>query len=150
VKEPKNFRVPMGTPISLLMKLAGVDETKIKKVVIGGPMMGKTTYDLNTPVTKAVSGVLFFSEEACMEREERDCISCGICVQKCPAGLMPSRLAILAQKKKIDESIAYGVNDCMECGCCAYSCPASIKIVQWIKLAKDIVRAEIRKRSCPR
>lgn len=146
VKNPKNLMIPIGTPISHIIKSLNIDEDKIKKVILGGPMMGKTTSDLNTPVTKACSGILFFSDYT--EKEERNCISCGFCVEKCPIGLIPSRLALFSKANKIDESIAYGINDCIECGSCAYTCPANIKIVQYLQVMKNEVRAELRKRSC--
>lgn len=148
VPEAKNLLLPMGTPLSHVIEKLGIDMTKVKKIVMGGPMMGKTTADINTPITKGVSGVLFLSKDCIDEKEERDCIGCGFCVDKCPAGLIPSRLAMLSKANKVDESIEYGVNDCIECGCCSYSCPAGIKLVNWIQIMKDEVRKELRKRSC--
>lgn len=148
ISEPKNLMLPMGTPLSHIVEKLNIDMNKVNKIIMGGPMMGKTTVDLNTPITKGVSGVLFVSKDCVNEKPERDCIGCGFCVEKCPVGLIPSRLAMLSKANKVDESIEYGVNDCIECGCCAYSCPAGIKLVNWIQLMKDEVRKELRKRSC--
>ena len=33
--------------------------------------------------------------------------------------------------------------DCIECGCCAFVCPAHIKIVQRVRLGKNIVRSQM-------
>ena len=39
-----------------------------------------------------------------------------------------------------------GVNVCMECGSCAYSCPAAKPLVQYMRLAKAMLREEAAKK----
>ena len=39
----------------------------------------------------------------------------------------------------------YGLMNCVECGSCTYVCPAKRNIVQYIKTAKDWVRAAMAK-----
>jgi electron transport complex protein RnfC len=72
-----------------------------------------------------------------------NCIRCGKCVKACPMGLVPSMLSILSQRgdyKACRDD--YGLMNCVECGCCTYVCPAKRNIVQYIRLAKNEIRAE--------
>ncbi|MBN1114445.1 MAG: electron transport complex subunit RsxC [Oligoflexia bacterium] len=150
VREPVNLKVPIGAPVSYLLKYCGVETEKIAKVILGGPMMGNAISNLDTPVTKACSGVLAMSENACREVEERDCIGCGKCVDVCPIGLMPNMLAKLSKNNMVEEAKSrFWCLDCIECGCCSYSCPAGIKIVQRIKVLKAEIKKQPRQRSCP-
>jgi len=68
---------------------------------------------------------------------ERDCISCGKCVEVCPMYLIPTMLAKYAKVGRYDECQKAYIADCFECGACAYVCPANIPIVQYIKVAKS-------------
>ena len=64
-------------------------------------------------------------------------------MKACPMGLVPSMLSILSQRgdyKACRDD--YGLMNCVECGCCTYVCPAKRNIVQYIRLAKNEIRAE--------
>jgi electron transport complex protein RnfC len=37
----------------------------------------------------------------------------------------------------------YGLMDCIECGSCAYVCPATVRLVQTIRIGKNLERARI-------
>ena len=55
--KPSNFKVRIGTPVSTLIeKVGGTGGSG--KVLSGGPMMGKSLADLNTPVVKGTSGIV--------------------------------------------------------------------------------------------
>jgi len=74
LKEPKNLWIRVGTLISELFE-RGVLQFKHepKKIILGGPMMGKTIESLDYPLTKGVSGVLFFSSKDVEEYKENNC-----------------------------------------------------------------------------
>ena len=36
----------------------------------------------------------------------------------------------------------YGAMSCVECGTCSYNCPGNIHIVQHIRVAKGVIRAD--------
>ena len=130
---PKNLRVPFGTPISSLIEYCGI-KREPAKIIKGGPMMGRSVFDINEPVTKGTSAVLAFSERK--QKKTQSCIHCGKCADACPMSLLPSYLAMFAQKEDMERCEKYDVFSCVECGCCAYICPAGIPIVQHISAAK--------------
>ena len=113
----------------------------MNKVVLGGPMMGQCAFDLQTPVTKGVSGILLFRDDE-QEKPLGNCVRCGGCVNVCPVGLMPLTLYALSRKGMYERARdAQHLMDCIECGACAYQCPARLPLVQHIRAAKGALRA---------
>jgi electron transport complex protein RnfC len=140
INEPKNLRAVIGTPVADLADHCGGFSEQTTKVVAGGPMTGIALPNLEYSVTKGLSGLLFFTQ-----REypgESPCIHCGTCVDVCPMRLMPLKLAAFAKAGKFEEAKATNLADCFECGCCAWSCPSNIKLVSWIKYAKNYIRVK--------
>jgi len=148
VREPKNLRVRIGTPIKALIEFCGGYSTEPGKVIMGGPMMGIAVSSDDVPVVKGASGVLVLDRAATVF-EEHGCIRCGRCVQVCPMGLAPLRLNNLIRRGRLDEAKAEHVKDCIECGCCAYACPAKIRLVHQFKYAKAEVAANRGQESSP-
>jgi len=136
VKEPKNLRVPIGTPVDFILKHCGGLTEDVGEVIYGGPMMGVALSQLQVPVVKATSGIIALSRAEVAKKEVLPCIKCGSCLAACPMNLMPYRLAALAEQQIWDELEQYYLFDCIECGCCAYVCPSRRPLVQYIKLAK--------------
>ena len=145
VKNPANFLVKIGTPVSTLIEQAGGRQGTIGKLVMGGPMMGIALSSFEVPVIKGTSGILVMQKADYMTEDYLPCIKCSFCVQVCPVHLLPTTLSIIGEAKKWKMAERYGVFDCIECGCCDYVCPSKRPIVQWIKTAKVKLR-EIQKR----
>jgi electron transport complex protein RnfC len=141
IREPKNLRVRIGTPIRELIEACGGFSTEAGKVIMGGPMMGVSQYSLEVPVVKGTSGILVQPLSEVEEGIANVCIRCGSCVRTCPSRLMPTVLAVFAQRDMFDEAERYDVGDCIECGCCNYVCPARIPLVQLLRYAKAEVLA---------
>ncbi|HEB76192.1 MAG TPA: electron transport complex subunit RsxC [Nitrospirae bacterium] len=141
VKNPGNLMAKIGTPVRELIEACGGLNDNPVKVVLGGPMMGFAQYTLDVPVAKGTSGVLVMSEEEhSASGKFGHCIRCGNCIDACPMGLMPSLLSIFSEKGFYEETKDYNILDCFECGTCTYVCPAKRPIVQFIRLAKSLIK----------
>lgn len=139
VQNPCVVRVPVGTPLSHILATVGGCKTPVKKVILGGLMMGSAIYDLSVGTNKGSNGLLLMAEE---ERQEPgSCLRCGRCAAHCPMGLMPNYLHLFAEKNDPEKLLAYHVADCIECGSCAYGCPAKLPLVQDMKLGKARLRS---------
>lgn len=98
-----------------------------------------TQYDFSAPIMKATSGILVLTKEEVNEHQETPCLKCGKCIEACPLGLMPTKLARYSQLDKLEEAEGLDISVCMECGTCAYTCPANIPLVQWIRFGRKRV-----------
>lgn len=143
VKEPKNLRVRIGTPIIDLVNLCGGYVGVPRKIILGGPMMGIAQFNDELPIVKGTSGVLVYSNGRISE--ESPCIRCGRCVKACPMNLMPCEINAFVRLRNFKQAKAYNVLDCIECGCCAYVCPANIRLVHAFKFAKNEIWSQARK-----
>ncbi|MDR1599354.1 MAG: electron transport complex subunit RsxC [Oscillospiraceae bacterium] len=140
VINPGNVVAPIGAPLAALFDFCGGLKDDVKKVLMGGPMMGIAVPDTDMPVLKATNAALAFSEKDALLPAETPCIRCGRCVSHCPMGLAPLEFERTYRLKKPELLEKYKVNLCMECGCCAYSCPAKRMLVQYVKLSKIMLR----------
>lgn len=139
IKEPKNFRVKLGTSYRELINAAGGFVEEPLKIISGGPMMGIAAHTLDIPVIKGTSGILCLTRTGASLPEESNCINCGRCVEICPMHLMPLKLAANATPDKYEIFDKYHGLDCIECGSCSYICPASRYLVQKIRTGKKII-----------
>ena len=140
VKTPKNVIVPLGTPVRDVFDYCGGLKDDVKKVLLGGAMMGAAIPSLDIPIKKVTNAALAFSEMDADLPEPSNCIRCGRCVSKCPMSLMPPNIENAYELKKPELLKLCKVNMCVECGCCAFSCPAKRPLVQVMTLSKKILR----------
>jgi electron transport complex protein RnfC len=136
ILKPRNLLVPIGTLFSHLIEACGgyaVDGPV--KLLMGGPMMGLAQYTPEVPVVKGTSGVLVLRHDARQARQTA-CVRCGRCVEICPMGLVPHRIADYADRDRFDLAAEYGVRDCIECGSCVYVCGSRRPLLHLIKYAK--------------
>jgi electron transport complex protein RnfC len=146
VKNPGNFLVRIGTPVSSLIEAAGGLPEDTGKVINGGPMMGKALNDLDIPVTKGTSGILLLRKSESSRSKSKVCIRCSKCVSTCPMGLEPFYLMTAVQRGMNDEAENNRILDCIECGSCAYICPSNRELLDYIRLGKSTVSNLIRER----
>lgn len=136
VAEPKNVIAPIGTRISEIIEFCGGLKAPAKKILLGGPMMGRAVESSEMPIMKNTNALVFFTEKEARLPEETACIKCGSCANVCPLGLDPKAF-VQALKANDDEAlVSLKANICMECGCCAYVCPAKRQLVHTNKIAK--------------
>lgn len=136
INRPANLEVLIGTPVQSLIDHCGGLKRHVKRVVLGGPMMGVAIHDFGVPVVKGTSGVLAMLEQEMHIEPEQPCIRCGYCVQACPMHLVPCEMALRARHDLIDQLQEVNLLDCIECGSCAYVCPANIPLVHYFRYGK--------------
>ena len=150
VARPSNLVAPIGTSVGYLIEQAGGFKEPAGKIIVGGPMMGKTTVDLSEPIVKATGAVLAFNEKDAKQMEPTACLRCGRCVANCPLGLNPTAFARAMELDTEEEKVAAldkaNIKLCMECGCCSYVCPAHRPLVETnregLALSKKAARAK--------
>ena len=140
INSPKNLLVPIGTSYRDVIDCAGGLTPEAVRVVAGGPMMGFTVGNLDVPLTKGTSGITVLTRDDVSRAEGTTCLRCGRCVDACPMGLVPTRIALASRTGNMDLAERYHITACVECGCCAYPCPASIPLVQHIRMGKAMLR----------
>lgn len=128
-----NYQVPIGMKLTAL-PIECHEALRQADVVIGGPMMGKSTPSVDAPIEKGTAGVTVLSDPLPFHPEP--CIRCGECVKACPMGLEPYLVSTFGRLRRVDEAVAAGALDCIECGSCNYSCPSGRPILDFIRMAK--------------
>ncbi|CNJ09224.1 electron transport complex protein RnfC [Yersinia intermedia] len=76
-----------------------------------------------------------------LSEAEQSCIRCGLCVDACPAGLLPQQLYWFSRGEEHEKARNHNLFDCIECGACAYVCPSNIPLVQYYRQEKAEIRA---------
>ncbi|OQY35481.1 MAG: electron transport complex subunit RsxC [Spirochaetaceae bacterium 4572_59] len=147
IKNPSNLKARIGTSFRTLIEDCGGFSEEPAKIVAGGPMMGFTVYDLDTPVTKGTSGILALTDKEIKAARQTACLSCGRCLSSCPMGVNPTKIFKLIDNNMIDEAAEAGLMDCVECGSCAFMCPAHIPLVQGFRTGKKILRKNAMKKA---
>ena len=146
VKNPGNYLCRVGTPISKLIEAAGGIPEDTAKVIGGGPMMGRTMVNVDSPIMKGTSGVLLINDKEAQRDPVRNCIRCSKCVSVCPMGLEPYLLARLSMFDLLERMEEEKVMDCIECGSCSFTCPSARPLLDYIRLGKGRTGAMIRNR----
>lgn len=142
VAEPQNVIVPIGTSIADVFAFCGGLKEEPDKVIYGGPMMGVTVPDMNSPVLKNTNAVLALTAKETKLPKTTACIRCGSCTNTCPFGLAPASIAKAYERRDAAALDALSLQACMECGCCSFVCPANRPLVQTNKLAKVFLKEE--------
>ena len=144
VNEPRNLLVPIGTPLSHLLKECGGLIEEPGRVLLGGPMMGTAQYNLESPTIKGTNALLFMARKECSPIPIKDppCIRCGRCIKACPMNLTPLFFDLYSRNGRFLELNDFHIMDCIECGSCAYVCPSHIRLVQSVRTAKNEIRRQ--------
>jgi len=144
VARPLIMKVPIGCSTKELIDLAGGSTISNFKVVLGGPMMGKVTSDLSTPITKTCSGIIVLpTDHNVVSGKTQDpekvkriartvCCQCSRCTDLCPRYLLghslePHKIMRQLGSAVPSEGIMTNALICSECGICEkYACPMMI------------------------
>ena len=160
VKSPVTLRVPVGTTYRDCIEAAGGLTTSDPVLSIGGLMMGQTTDDLDSPITKTSTGVVILPRDHhVMERKLKPakvqakigksaCDQCRYCTEYCPRFL----LGYQVEPHQVMRSLAFTSTGadywnqmaalCCSCGLCTlYACPEEL----YPKEACDDAKSEMRR-----
>ena len=140
VAQPKNIIAPIGTMISDVIEFCGGYKEAPKKIIMGGPMMGRAIFSDAMPIVKNNNAILAFAEAQTNIPEETACINCGRCHHACPFGLLPTALADAYDRRDAEMLSRLQVMQCMECGSCSFVCPARRPLGFINKLGKGVVK----------
>ena len=147
LKNPANFLVRMGTPMSQLIDLCGGMPEGDNKVLAGGPMMGRALMNTEVPICKGTNAVTILSGKDAVRQEAQPCIRCAKCVSACPMGLEPYLLSKLSARHLYDRAEALDITSCISCGSCQFTCPSHRPLLDQIALGKAAVMNIIRARN---
>ncbi len=142
VNKPRNFIVPIGTRAADIISAADI-RMQPDRVIFGGPMMGTSIYDPETPVLKTINAVLLFSDTK--TDKQTACIRCGRCVRACAMGLMPTEIEHAFDMRDVERLKKLHVRQCMNCGACSFVCPAKRELSEKNQLAKLFLREQLSK-----
>ncbi|MAX33303.1 MAG: electron transport complex subunit RsxC [Halomonadaceae bacterium] len=139
---PGNVEARLGTPMNELLATAGLDDDRLARLIMGGPMMGMELSRLDLPVVKSSNCLIAATlDELPPPPAEQPCIRCGACEDACPAGLLPQQLYWFARSREHDKAELFNLFDCIECGACSFVCPSHIPLVDYYRAAKSEIRA---------
>lgn len=140
VSSPGNVTAPIGTKYYDLAEFCGGYKSEPKKIIAGGPMMGKAQSSDGGVVVKNTGAVLFFDAKQAAAAEPTACINCGRCHRACPIGLMPKEYFKAFENGDAQRLKDLKVMECMTCGSCSYVCPAKKPLAFVNALAKSMVK----------
>ena len=142
IVKPANLECLIGTPVSDLVDYCGGLKAGVRKLVMGGPMMGTAMQHMDVPIVKGTSGILALSDGEVVHKPEQPCIRCGSCIQVCPISLIPCEMAWFSRSDQFEALSEIHLFDCIECGSCAYVCPSSLPLVQYFRYGKASIQAD--------
>ena len=105
VQSPVTVTVPIGTPLSMALSLAGGGLYPDVEFIEGGPVMGSLVQDLNRPVTKTTGGLIVLPADhpliqrkkagirAALQIAKTVCEQCCYCTELCPRHIIGHKLS---------------------------------------------------------
>ncbi len=160
VKHPVTLTVPVGTTFREAITAAGGFATDNPVLFLGGLMMGETTENLDTPITKTTTGVVVLPRDHHVVQRKLQpmlaqdrigksaCDQCRYCTEYCPRFL----LGYAVEPHQVMRSLAFTATGaarwnewaslCCACGLCTlFACPEEL----FPKEACDHAKIELRR-----
>jgi len=160
LREPATLRAPVGTTFREAIAAAGGLAVSDPVLCVGGLMMGETTDDLDTPITKTTTGAVILPRgHPMIQRKLRPaaaqagigksaCDQCRYCTEYCPRCL----LGYAVEPHQVMRSLAFTATGeefwnqwaalCCACGLCTlFACPENL----YPKEACDAAKSALQK-----
>lgn len=140
VPQPISLKLPIGTPVSDALGMAGCRDMTGMAIIEGGPMMGKIVADSSQPITKTTKGLIVLAKEHSLvikkmlpieriiKQAQAACMQCRYCTDLCPRLLLghklePHKIMRSVKHLKSQEEVLKMALACSECGLCEqYAC----------------------------
>lgn len=149
VQHPGTFRVPVGTPVIELLRLAGGPAVERYRVLDGGPMTGilipPGDSSLEVGVSKTTKGLIVLPADHplvvraetsmgdILRQAQSACCQCRICTDLCPRHLLGHSLEPSRVLNAVNHYLSWDSDAitqaflCCECGVCdLYACPVGL------------------------
>ena len=129
---PRNFRVPFGTDIGVLLTAAQAQGGY--RLVLGDAMTGVVSEYRHAPLLPGMTTIL-----AMLPRRVRTpgpCIGCGRCAEVCHAALLPYEIARRSENMHYERLQHLHPTKCDGCGACSYICPAGRDVAEVVEAGK--------------
>jgi len=131
-------RARIGTPVTDVLNALGIATQHGDRVVLGGPMTGRSLLYEEAPVEADTDAILVQDKSQIIPTSDSHCVNCGECVRVCPAKMPVNMLIRYLENGRFEEaSEGYDLLSCIECGLCTYVCMVRIPIFQYIMLGKQ-------------
>ena len=102
ITNPGNYRVPIGMSVRDIIDAAGGLAKEPKKIIMGGPMMGRTLTSIDCPIIKANNAILCLDDEAILPRRRPASAAAAACAcarwVSCPMRSIPPRAATMSSR----------------------------------------------------
>ena len=129
--------VRMGTSVNAVLGALGISLEQGDRLVIGGPMTGRSIYTEDMPVLQDTDAIMVQGKAQLALNGSDPCVNCGECVRACPVRIPVNMLVRLLENSLYEEAAQeYDLLSCVECGLCSYVCEAKIPIFHYIMLGK--------------
>lgn len=138
LKKPSNVIVPVGVPVTEVVKKLGGYAKEDVLLIAGGPMMGKTIVNDQFVITSYTNAITILETTPI---DDVACLRCGRCTDHCPAYIQPVRIMQAEKAQSIEAMMAQDVMKCIECGLCTYVCPSKLEVTESVRRAKRRVQA---------
>ncbi len=131
------IQVRMGTPVNAVLGALNISLEQGDRLVIGGPMTGKSIYSEDMPVLQDTDAIMVQGKDQLALNANDPCVNCGECIRACPVRIPVNMLVRLLENSQYEEAAkAYDLLSCIECGLCSYVCEAKIPVFHYIMLGK--------------
>ncbi len=136
-EKPQLIRVRIGTPIHSILSALSIPLEQGDRLVIGGPMTGRSIYTEEMPVLPNTDAIMVQGKDQLEHGGSDPCVNCGECIRACPVRIPVNMLIRLLENSQYEGAAKeYDLLSCIECGLCSYVCEAKIPVFHYIMLGK--------------